>query len=115
MISAGEYNRGIDLIRESIDRNKSYPPFFNLFVSLYHFKLKEYSLAYQQIEKSGISEIVLNAVLRVSILVNMGRKSEAFEMMKVFKGFQINKTWISREQISDFYWTRIWWKIYTRD
>jgi hypothetical protein len=23
-------------------------------------------------------------------------------MMKVFKGFQINKTWISREQISRF-------------
>ncbi len=102
MISAGEYNRGIELIRESIDRNKLYPPFFNLFVSLYHFKLKEYSLAYQQVEKSGISEFVLNAVLRVSILVNMGRKSEAYEMMKVFKGFQINKSWISREQISRF-------------
>jgi adenylate cyclase len=102
MICAGEYNRGIELIRESIDRNKSYPPFFNLFVSLYHFKLKEYSLAYQQIEKSGISELVLNAVLRVAILVNMGRKSEAFEMIKIFKGFQINKTWISRDQISRF-------------
>ncbi len=102
MICAGEYNRGIELIRESIDRNKSYPPFFNLFVSLYHFKSKEYSQAYHQVEKSGISELVLNAILRVSILVNMGRKSEAFEMMKVFKGFQINKTWISREQISRF-------------
>jgi TolB-like protein len=102
MICAGEYNRGIELIRESIDRNKSYPPFFNLFVSLYHFKLKEYSQAYRQVEKSGISELVLNAILRVSILVNMGRKSEAYEMMKVFKGFQINKTWISREQISRF-------------
>jgi len=102
MICAGEYNRGIELIRESMDRNKSYPHFFNLFVSLYHFKLKEYSLAYQQVEKSGISDLVLNAVLRVSILVNMGRKSEAFEMMKVFKGFQINKTWITREQISRF-------------
>ncbi len=102
MICAGEYNRGIELIRESLDRNKSYPPFFNLFVSLYHFKLKEYSQAYHQVEKSGISELVLNAILRVSILVNMGRKSEAYEMMKVFKGFQINKTWISREQISRF-------------
>ncbi len=102
MICAGEYNRGIELIRESIDRNKSYPPFFNLFVSLYHFKLKEYSQAYHQVEKSGISELVLNAILRVSILVQLGRKSEAFEMMKVFKGFQINKTWITREQISRF-------------
>ena len=102
MICAGEYNRGIELIRESLDRNKSYPPFFNLFVSLYHFKLKEYSQAYLEVEKSGISELVLNAILRVSILVNMGRKSEAYEMMKVFKGFQINKTWISREQISRF-------------
>ncbi len=102
MICAGEYKRGIELISESIDRNKSYPPFFNLFVSLYHFKLKEYAQAYHQVEKSGISELVLNAILRVSILVNMGRKSEAYEMMKVFKGFQINKTWISREQISRF-------------
>jgi TolB-like protein len=102
MICAGEYSRGIELIRESIERNKSYPSCFDLFVSLYHFKLKEYSLAYQQVEKSGISELVLNAVLRVSFLVNIGRKSEAYEMMKVFKGFQINKTWISREQISRF-------------
>ena len=102
MICAGEYNRGIELIGESIDRNKSYPPFFNLFVSLYHFKLKEFPQAYHQVEKSGISELVLNAILRVSILVHMGRKSEAFEMMKIFKGFQINKTWITREQISRF-------------
>lgn len=102
MVCAGEYHRGIELIRESIDRNKSYPPFFNLFVSIYHFKQKEYSLAYQQVEKSGISELVLNAVIRVAILVNMGRKSEAYEMMKVFKGFQINKTWITRAQISRF-------------
>ncbi len=102
MICAGEYTRGIELIRESIDRNKSYPQFFNLFVSLYHFKLKEYSQAYLQVEKSGISELVLNAILRVSILVHLGRKAEAYEMMKVFKGFQINKTWISRDQISRF-------------
>jgi TolB-like protein len=100
MICAGEYDQGIGLIRESIDRNKSFPPFFNLFISLYHFKQKEYSLAYEMVEKSGISGLVLNAVLHVSILAHMGRKSEAYQMMKSFNGYQINKTWVTREHIS---------------
>ena len=100
MICVGEYDQGITLIRESIDRNKSFPPFFNLFISLYHFKLKEYTLAYELVEKSLISGLVLNAVLLVSVLAHMGRKSEAYEMMKTFSGYQINKTWVTREHIS---------------
>jgi TolB-like protein len=100
MICVGEYDQGITLIRESVDRNKSFPPFFNLFISLYHFKQKEYALAYELAEKSSISGLVLNAVLLVSILAHMGRKSEAYEMMKSFSGYQINKTWVTREHIS---------------
>jgi tetratricopeptide (TPR) repeat protein len=30
MMRAGEYSRGIGLINKSIERNKSYPPYFNL-------------------------------------------------------------------------------------
>lgn len=102
MICIGEYEQGIVLIRESIDRNRSFPPFFNLFIGLYHFKHKEYSLAYQLVDKSGISGLVLNAVLLISVLAHMGRKSEAYQMMKTFNGYQITKTWVTREHISRF-------------
>jgi TolB-like protein len=102
MICIGEYEQGIMLIRESIDRNRSFPPFFNLFISLYHFKHKEYALAHQLVDKSGISGLVLNAVLLISVLAHMGRKSEAYEMMKTFNGYQITKTWVTKEHISKF-------------
>jgi TolB-like protein len=102
MICIGEYEQGISLIRESIDRNRSFPPFFNLFISLYHFKHKEYALAYQLVDKSGISGLVLNAVLLISILAHMGRKAEAYQMMKTFNGYQITKTWVTREHIGRF-------------
>jgi TolB-like protein len=102
MICVGEYEQGISLIRDSIDRNRSYPPFFNLFISLYHFKNKEYALAYQLVDKSGISGLVLNAVLLISILAHMGRKAEAYDMMKTFNGYQITKTWVTREHFSRF-------------
>lgn len=42
MIGAGEYNRGIVLLKKSMERNKSYPAFFNLFISLYYLKQKNF-------------------------------------------------------------------------
>jgi TolB-like protein len=103
MICAGEFNRGIVLMRKSTDRNKSYPAFFNLFISLYYLKQKEYSLAYQQVEKMGMHEMVLNIILRISILSQMGRKAEAGVLLKSLKNRSFDKSRISREYISRFF------------
>jgi hypothetical protein len=100
MIGVGEYYRGIELLRKSIDLNKSYPPFFNLFISLYHFKQKEYSLAYYQTEMMGMPDLGMNIILRGSILSQMGRKTEADALMKTLKEHPINKAWISKEFIN---------------
>jgi adenylate cyclase len=98
LISAGEYQEGMECIRKSIDRNKSHPAFFRLFISLYHFKQKEFSLAYAAINEMGLTEMGgLNMILRASILFQMGRKAESDLLMKDLKTQTFNKGWISRE------------------
>ncbi len=106
MISVGEYDRGIDLIEKSIEWNKSYPPFFNLFISLYHFKQKEYMEAYIQAEKIDMPDLVLNNILKASTLTKLGRIKEADALIKTIKGYSLNKTWISREYLQRFFLDR---------
>jgi len=100
MIAVGEYNRGIGLIRKSIELNKSFPSFFSLFIGIYHFKLREYPMAYQQVERMGLPDLILIKILRISILSEMGRTAEADELMETLKVNPLNKTWISKEYIS---------------
>jgi TolB-like protein len=102
MIGAGEYSRGIGLIKKSIDRNKSYPPIFNLFISLYHFKLKEYDQAWLQVEKMGMPDLILNIILRISILSHVGRKEESDILMKTLMLHPFNKVRITKELIQGF-------------
>jgi TolB-like protein len=102
MIGMGEYNNGMNLVGKSISRNKTYPDVFNLFISLYHFKRKEYTLAYEFSEKTARPDLILSRLLSVSSLIHMGRKSEADAIVKMLRGFSLNKAWTSREYISRF-------------
>ncbi len=76
LIGAGEYDRGIALIRKSMERNKSYPLFFHLFTSLYHFKQKEYFLAYQQAEKMGMPDLGIEYSIAYCHLIPIGQKRQ---------------------------------------
>jgi len=102
MIVAGEYDRGIELIRNSMSRNKSHPALFKFFLSLYHFKQKEYSLALASSDEMAIPDFGLNIILRVATLSHMGRKAEAEILIKSLKNLSFNKTWISKEFLSRF-------------
>ena len=102
MIVAGEYERGIELIRNSMSRNKSHPALFKFFISLYHFKQKEYSLAFACSDEMEIPNFGLNIILRVATLSHMGRKAEADILIKSLKNFSLNKAWISKEFLSRF-------------
>jgi TolB-like protein len=102
MIGMGEYNTGMSLIGKSISRNKTFPAVFNLFISIYHFKRKEYTLAYEFSEKTARPDLVLSRLLSISSLMHMGRRGEADSMIKMLKGFSLNKAWTSREYISRF-------------
>jgi len=102
MIVAGEYDRGIELIRSSMSRNKSHPALFKFFLSLYHFKQKEYSLSFACSDEMPITEFGLNIILRVATLSLMGRKAEADILIKSLKNHSINKTWISKEFLNRF-------------
>jgi len=102
MIVVGEYERGIELIRKSKTRNKTHPAIFNLFISLYHFKQKEYSLADQYLDAMGMPDLGLGIILRVSILSHSGRKTEADILMKSSKGRPLNKSWVSKDVVHRF-------------
>jgi len=102
MIVAGEYDRGIELIRNSMSRNKSHPALFKFFLSLYHFKQKEYSLALACSDEMAIPDFGLNIILRVATLSHMGRKAEAEILIKSLKNLSLYKAWISKEFLSRF-------------
>jgi adenylate cyclase len=102
MIVAGEYERGIELIRNSMNRNKSYPALFKFFISLYHFKQKEYSLAFACSDEMSIPGLGFNIILRVAILSHMGRKTEADMMAKSLKNHSLSKAWITKEFLNRF-------------
>lgn len=102
MITAGEYDRGIELVRNSMYRNKSYPTLFNFFISLYHFKQKEYSLAFACSDEMSVQGLGFNIILRVAILSHMGRKTEADMLAKSLKNHSLNKAWITKEFLNRF-------------
>jgi hypothetical protein len=91
MIAAGEYDRGIELIRNSMSRNKSHPALFKFFISLYHFKQKEYFLAFACSVEMAMPDLGLNIILRVASLSHMGRKAEADLLAKLLKNHSLNK------------------------
>ncbi|MEJ0082742.1 MAG: hypothetical protein WDM78_17720 [Puia sp.] len=102
MIAAGEYDRGIRLIRNSMSRNKCHPALFKFFISLYHFKQKEYALAFACSDEMAIPDLGLNIILRVAALSHMGRKAEADILVKSLKNHSLNKAWISKEFLNKF-------------
>ena len=102
LITAGEYERGYSLLEESMETNKNFPPLFYLFTGLYRFKHGEYETALLDLEKTGMSDEPLNFLLRISILIQMGKKPEAEILAKSAKNYPLNKVWISREFISRF-------------
>ena len=109
MITAGEYERGLALLEESMESNKNFPPVFYLFTGLYRFKHGDYASSLHDLEKTGMAEEPLNILLRISILIQMGRKPEAEMLAKSAKGYPLNKVWISREFISRFLLDTNWW------
>ncbi|HEY4966373.1 MAG TPA: hypothetical protein VII28_08240 [Puia sp.] len=102
MITAGEYERGLALLEESMETNKNFPSVFYLFTGLYRFKHGDFASALQDLEKTGMADEPLNLLLRISILIQMGKKPEAEILAKSVKGYSLNKVWISREYISRF-------------
>jgi hypothetical protein len=102
MISAGEYDRGLALLESSMEMNKYFPAIFFLFTGLYHYKQGEYAVALQELEKSGLADEALHILLRISILVQMGKKPEAENLITSLNGHALNKIWTSREYISRF-------------
>ena len=102
MICIGEYNRGIILIEKSMDQNKSYPPFLNLFTSLYHFKQSEYLLADNEAQKISMPNSVLRTVLRICALFEMDRKQEANELRKTIDRHTTDQLMISKDYLNMF-------------
>jgi len=51
-------------------------------------------------EKTGIPDLGLNILLRVSILSRMGRKTEASALLKTLKETAHHKSWVSKEFVS---------------
>jgi TolB-like protein len=103
MISAGEYERGISLIRKSMDLNKSYPLIFHLFACIYYFKQKDYLLACQQAEKMCMPDLALNIILRISILSRLDKKAEANVLIASLRENPLNEIWISKEYLCRFF------------
>jgi TolB-like protein len=97
MIAAGEYKRGIELIRNSISRNKSYPPLFKLFIGLCHLKQKEYALALACSDEMAIPDMDMNTIFRTAVLSQMGQNTREDILSNPSGNDSLNESWISKE------------------
>jgi adenylate cyclase len=102
MISVGEYDRGLSLLEKSMEMNAYFPAIFYLFTSLCLYKQGDFAGALRELEKSSMAEETLHILLRISILIQMGRKPAVANLVKLLKNRSLNKVWISREYISKF-------------
>jgi len=102
MICAGEYSRGIELIHKSIEFNKSFPSFFHISISLYHFKKREYSQAFLEAEKMDMPDFILGILLRISTLTHMNRNREANSLVRNLKKSLPDINWISKDYFRRF-------------
>ena len=78
MIAAGEYDRGIDLIENSMNGTNPIRYCLNLFISLYHFKQKEYTLAFPGSDEMDMPDLVSIIFYGVATLSHMGRKRSRY-------------------------------------
>ena len=85
-----------------MEMNKYFPAILYLFTSLYHYKQGDFSVALRELDKSSMAEETLHILLRISILIQMGRKPEAENLVKSLKSRSLKKIWISGEFISRF-------------
>lgn len=73
----GEYEKGLELMSESISLNPYYPWEMNLGFCFYYLYHKEYDEAYQWAERINRRALVWDPLLRASALGHLGRKEEA--------------------------------------
>ncbi len=66
MICAGEYERGIELLNKSILLNRNYPPAFNLCMSLFYLKSKDYERAAHWSDKLNNPAFIWCSIIRVA-------------------------------------------------
>ena len=103
MIGAGEYERGFELVCQSMERNKAYPMFFHLFTSIYFFRKKDFYKSFLEGEKMDGPDLVLSNLLRISTLSQLGKKAEADSLKKALKGNPLNKPWITKDYLQDIF------------
>jgi TolB-like protein len=84
LICVGEYDKGVKLIERSMNLNKYYPSWLNIGISLYHFKRKEYELAYSWAKKMKSSDIAWDSLICASSLAHLNNKKEAASVIKWF-------------------------------
>ena len=77
LICLGEFERGIVLIKESVQYNPFSPWWFNLGFSLYYFYKEQYHDALHSAERMYMHQVPWDALLKASSLSKMDRNEEA--------------------------------------
>jgi hypothetical protein len=77
LICAGEFERGYNLLNDSIRQNPYYLWWFNLGFASYFFYKKEYIQALQSAEKIDTPELFWDPLLKACALGHLGRLEEA--------------------------------------
>jgi tetratricopeptide (TPR) repeat protein len=98
---AGNWNAGIALVRQSIDRSISAPWGYHMAIALDHYRRKEYAAALAEAEQFGGARIVTVAVVLAAIHGQLGNKDEARRALDRAKALDADaiqdpRTWLRR-------------------
>jgi TolB-like protein len=77
LICTGNYEEGFKLVQKAIGLNLFYPRWFNLGISLYYFKLKNYTQAIEWASKVNYHSIAWDKIITASALAHLNRRKEA--------------------------------------
>lgn len=77
MALAGEWEQGLEVMRQSIERNPIYPDWFNLAPFQYHFFRGEFEEALAAAERMILPGLPWDPITRVAALTRLGRSEEA--------------------------------------
>lgn len=102
MSLAGNFDRGLPLVKDSLELNPHYPTWLHLAPYLYHYQQNDYELALSEAQKFGLHDFFWSPLLHAGALARLDRMDEAASEHQKLQILRSDFTKRARHYISGF-------------